>query len=74
MTANASKREVVAGPVEATAIGNISIQAITSGELGDLRQARELIARSFPMKTYEPKGYFWRDAKERFAELMKRDG
>jgi rhamnulokinase len=73
MTANASKREVVAGPVEATAIGNISIQAITSGELGDLSEARELIARSFPMKTYQPKGYFWREAKERFAELMKQD-
>ena len=73
MTANASKREVVAGPVEATAIGNISIQAITSGELSDLSQARELIARSFPMKTYEPKGFFWREAKERFAELMKQD-
>ena len=73
MTANASKREVVAGPVEATAIGNISIQAITSGELSDLSQARELIARSFPMKTYEPKGFFWREAKGRFAELMKQD-
>ncbi len=73
MTANASKREVVAGPVEATAIGNISIQAITSGELADLSQARELIARSFPMKTYQPKGFFWREARERFAELMKKD-
>ena len=74
MTANASKREVVAGPVEATAIGNISIQAITSGELADLRQARELIARSFPMKTYEPKGYFWREARERFDALMDKNG
>jgi rhamnulokinase len=73
MTANASKREVVAGPVEATAIGNIVIQAIASGELRDLPEARELIARSFPMKTYEPKGYFWRDAKERFAKLLEKD-
>jgi rhamnulokinase len=74
MTANASKREVVAGPVEATAIGNISIQAIASGELADLGQARELIARSFPMTTYEPKGFFWREAQERFAQLMERNG
>ena len=73
LTANASKRQVVAGPVEATAIGNIAIQAIASGELSDITQARELIARSFPMKTYEPKGYFWREAQERFTELMKRD-
>jgi len=74
MTANAAKCEVVAGPIEATAIGNIAIQAITSGELDDLSQARELIARSFPMKTYEPKGFFWREARERFEPLMSRDG
>jgi sugar (pentulose or hexulose) kinase len=73
MTANASKRQVVAGPAEATAIGNIAIQAITSGEIGDLDQARQLIARSFPMKTYEPTGFFWREAQERFAELLKKD-
>jgi rhamnulokinase len=73
MTANAAKCEVVAGPIEATAIGNIAIQAITSGELDDLSQARELIARSFPMKTYEPKGFFWREARERFEALMTRN-
>ena len=73
MTANASKREVVAGPIEATAIGNIAIQAITSGEIADLRQARELIARSFPMTTYEPKGFFWGEAQERFAKLMEKN-
>jgi len=73
MTANASKREVVAGPIEATAIGNIVIQAIASGELRDLAEARELIARSFPMKTHEPKGFFWREAQERFAQLMHKD-
>jgi rhamnulokinase len=71
MTADASGREVVAGPVEATAIGNIAIQAISSGELADLAQARELIARSFPMKTFEPAGE-WADARGRFAELMQR--
>ena len=47
MTANASKREVVAGPVEATAIGNIAIQAITSGELPtSARRASSSRARS----------------------------
>jgi sugar (pentulose or hexulose) kinase len=69
MTANASQLEVVAGPVEATAIGNIAIQAITSGELTDLAQARELIARSFPMETFEPTGY-WIESSERFARLI----
>jgi rhamnulokinase len=73
MTANASRREVVAGPVEATAIGNIVIQAITSGELADLAGARELIARSFPMQAYEPTGSSWGEAQERFAKLMEQD-
>jgi rhamnulokinase len=73
MTANASRREVVAGPVEATAIGNIVIQAITSGELADLAGARELIARSFPMQAYEPPGSSWGEAQERFAKLMEQD-
>ncbi len=69
ITADISGRQVVGGPVEATAIGNIAIQAITSGELRDLAQARELIARSFPMKTYEPKGD-WAEARARFAEML----
>ena len=69
ITADVSGREVVAGPVEATAIGNIAIQAITAGELRDLAQARELIARSFPMRTYEPSGD-WSEARGRFAELL----
>ncbi len=73
MTANASRRQVVAGPVEATAIGNIVIQAIASGELRDLAEARELIARSFPMKTYEPQGYLWAEAQESFEKLMQKD-
>jgi rhamnulokinase len=73
MTANASRREVVAGPVEATAIGNIAIQAITAGELDDLAQARALVARSFPMTRYEPKGYAWTGAQERFGALIEQD-
>jgi rhamnulokinase len=73
MTASASRREVVAGPVEATAIGNIAIQAITAGELDGLAQARELVARSFPMTVYQPKGYAWTGAQERFAALMAQD-
>jgi rhamnulokinase len=70
LTADASGRQVVAGPVEATAIGNIAIQAITAGELDGLEQARELIARSFPMTTYEPTGA-WGEARERFAQLLE---
>ena len=66
-------RASVAPAIFDTAIANIAIQAITSGELTDLDQARELIARSFPMKTYEPEGFFWREAQGRFPQLMGTD-
>jgi rhamnulokinase len=69
LTADASGRQVVAGPVEATAIGNIAIQAIAAGELRDIGQARELIARSFPTLTYEPSGD-WSEARARYAAMQ----
>ena len=69
LAADASGRQVVAGPVEATAIGNIAIQAITAGELRDIGQARELVARSFPMETYEPRDD-WSEARARYAEVV----
>jgi rhamnulokinase len=69
LTADASGRPVVAGPVEATAIGNIVIQAIAAGELADLAQARELIARSFPTVVYEPGGD-WSAARARYADMV----
>jgi rhamnulokinase len=53
-TADASGRQVVAGPVEATAIGNLVLQAIALGLVGSLDQGRELIQRSFEVATYEP--------------------
>ncbi len=54
LTARATGRRVLAGPVEATAIGNISAQMIARGELGGLGDARDCISRSFPIVTYEP--------------------
>lgn len=45
---------VKAGPSEATAVGNLLVQMISSGEVADLQQARALIARSFAIKTYTP--------------------
>ncbi|MCL2637989.1 MAG: rhamnulokinase [Oscillospiraceae bacterium] len=56
LTANACNCEVKAGPVEATALGNIAIQLITSGEIADLKTARKVIARSCKVKTYLPEG------------------
>lgn len=68
LTAGATGRIVRAGPIEAAAIGNVAIQAIAAGELADLADARALIARSFPIRTYEPSGD-WAAARERFDRL-----
>lgn len=54
LTAKASECTVVAGPIEATAIGNIMAQMIGEGELKDLKEARDLIYRSFSIQVYEP--------------------
>ena len=53
LTARATGRKVLAGPVEATAIGNIAAQMIAEGELDDLQDARSCIYQSFPIVTYE---------------------
>lgn len=53
LTAKACKRPVLAGPIEATAIGNIASQMIASGELKNLSDARKCIAESFEIKTFE---------------------
>ena len=68
LTAGATGRIVHAGPIEAAAIGNVAIQAIAAGELANLAEARAMIARSFPIRTYEPSGD-WTAARERFERL-----
>jgi rhamnulokinase len=54
-TADACQRVVLAGPVEATAIGNVLVQAIAAGDIGSISEAREVVRRSFPVDRYEPK-------------------
>ncbi len=53
-TADATGRTVITGPVEATAAGNILVQAVALGHLGSLREARALVRDSFEMVTFEP--------------------
>ena len=55
MTADATGREVVAGPVEATAAGNLVVQALALRMVGSLAEARELVRRSFRLDRYEPR-------------------
>jgi rhamnulokinase len=54
LTAQATGIPVYAGPVEATAVGNIMIQAISIGELEAIQQGRELIRSSHPIEKYSP--------------------
>ena len=54
LTANAAGIPVSAGPAEATAIGNIMIQAIAAGELESIAQGREVIRKVQQVKEYEP--------------------
>jgi rhamnulokinase len=54
LVAEATGRTVIAGPGEATAIGNVLIQAIGAGELAGLAEAREMVRRSFEVHIYKP--------------------
>ena len=66
LTADATGCEVLAGPVEATVMGNLAVQAIAVGAVSDLVQARELIGRSVTLKRFEPvKGIDWESMQNR---------
>ncbi len=70
-TANACNRPVHAGPVEATAIGNILMQAFGRRQVGSIRDLREVVLRSFPVTVYEPcDTTMWSNAAGRFAYLV----
>jgi rhamnulokinase len=53
-TADATGRDVLAGPVEATALGNIAMQMLATGAVGSVAEARAVIERSFPVERFEP--------------------
>jgi rhamnulokinase len=56
LTADLTGRTVLAGPVEATALGNVLVQALGLGELSDLAQLRQVVARSVSPRRFEPDG------------------
>lgn len=69
--ANACGRRVLAGPIEATALGNIVVQAISSGEIASVSQGRSLIRASFPLRQYDPEETArWQDAYQRFRGYL----
>jgi rhamnulokinase len=70
-TADACGRTVLAGPVEATALGNVLVQMIGLGLIGSLADAREVVRRSVEVQTYEPRyAENWDQNWHRFAALI----
>jgi rhamnulokinase len=73
-TANAISRPVIAGPTEATAVGNIIVQLIALGEIKDLSEGRALVRKSFETSLYEPTNKVnWDSAYERFLSIIDSD-
>ena len=69
-TADATGRRVLAGPVEATALGNLAMQMVATGAVTSLSEARYIISASFPARVFEPKDPDrWKEAFERFRTL-----
>src|SRR5207249_1906470 len=71
LTADACNRPVLAGPVEATAIGNILVQAMATGDVKSLAEARAIVRNSFEVKRYEPKEpKRWDEAYGRYRKMI----
>jgi len=70
LTADACGIPVEAGPIEATAIGNLLVQAMAAGQVESLAHLRRIVRNSFPVIRHEPRGDTgWDDARRRFQEL-----
>ena len=73
MTANAVDRELVAGPVEATAIGNLMIQMQACREVSGADDMRQVIRASFEVERFEPdEKEIWRDQYDRYKKITRR--
>ncbi len=71
-TADATGCTVLAGPVEATALGNIAVQMVGTGAVGSLAEARRLIEHSFPVERFEPADQDrWNSHYPRFQEYLE---
>ena len=71
-TADATGRTVVAGPAEATALGNVVMQMVATGAAASLHEARQIVARSFPADRFEPAAADRWDAQyRRFRGLLE---
>jgi rhamnulokinase len=71
LTADVTGQTVVAGPVEATAIGNILVQAMALGAVRDRRHLRQVVRKSFDVRSYQPQELSpeGKEARRRFLAL-----
>jgi rhamnulokinase len=67
LTADATRLPVLAGPVEATALGNTMVQAFAQGHVGSLQEIRHVVRNSTELRTYDPE-----DNTDEWAELWER--
>lgn len=75
MTADCAGIPVIAGPVEATALGNILIQLTALGELSDLNEGRRLVAATQDLRRSDPQpGGDWDKAAEYYEKLLQTTG
>ncbi|MBI5957546.1 MAG: rhamnulokinase [Chloroflexi bacterium] len=72
MAANATGRQVIAGPFEATALGNGIVQLITLGALDNITQAREILSRTQDTITYDPQEVeTWNEKYQQYCSLLQ---
>ena len=72
LTADATGRRVVAGPAEATALGNAGAQILATGGASSLQEVREIVDRSFPTNVFEPCDTdIWERQAERFQQYCE---
>ena len=71
MTADACGREVIAGPVEAAALGNAMVQAVATGHLKSFSEGQAALKQSVHYQSYSPaRGGAWQEAFERFKSVV----
>ena len=72
MTANSCNCSVEAGPIEATVLGNVAIQLMSSGDIGSIEEARNLIAESQDILHYAPEDVEkWEKAYSVFSKYVQ---
>ena len=73
MVADATGLEVIAGPAEAAAAGNLAVQALATGRLGNAADVRDLVRRSFRLTAYRPQSArTWEKNYARYLQIVER--